>query len=305
MTGRRSMSDARFGTGITVGMLTLLVVLATAPASGQTPRPGGQLNLRLREDLPQGFALHETTTISSMWPAMPCFNNLVLFDPLKPLHSADTIVGELAEKWTWENQNRNLVFALRQGVRWHDGKPFTAADVKATFDLLREAPEAAGKLRINTRRDWYANIDGIDTPDAHTVVLRLKRPQPSLLLMLASGFTPIYAAHVPVATYRTGCIGTGPFKLKEWRRGEFVEYVKNPDYFIKGRPYLDGLRYQVIRERSTALAALQTRRVDVPFPGDTSKTMADQLKRAVPSLVVTQVGTAVVDHLLINTTRPP
>ena len=70
--------------------------------------------------------------------------------------------------------------------------------------------------------------------------------------MLASGFTPIYAAHVPAASYRTGCIGTGPFKVKEWRKGEFVEYVRNPDYFVKGRPYLDGLRYLIIAERGTA-----------------------------------------------------
>src|SRR5215470_12609970 len=124
MTGRRSMSDARFGTGITVGMLTLLVVLATAPASGQTPRPGGLLNLRLREDLPQGFAMHETSTISSMWPAMPCFSNLVLFDPMKTTHSLDGLVPELAERWSWQDGGRSLVFVLRSGVKWHDGQPF-------------------------------------------------------------------------------------------------------------------------------------------------------------------------------------
>jgi len=72
------------------------LVLLTGPAEGQAPRSGGSLTLRLREDLPQGFAVHESATISTMWPAMPCFSNLVLFDPLKPTHSADTIVGELA-----------------------------------------------------------------------------------------------------------------------------------------------------------------------------------------------------------------
>jgi ABC-type transport system substrate-binding protein len=104
-------------------MLAGFIALTAVPTLGQVPRYGGRLTLRLREDLPQGFSLHETTTISSMWPAMPCFNNLLLFDPLKPVHSTDTIIGELAERWTWENQNRNLVFALRRGVPWHDGKP--------------------------------------------------------------------------------------------------------------------------------------------------------------------------------------
>jgi peptide/nickel transport system substrate-binding protein len=223
---------------------------AASPALGEVPRQGGWLTLRLREDLPQGFAIHESPTISTMWPAMPCLSNLVLFDPLKPTHSVDTVLPELAERWSWQDNYRKLVFFLRKEVRWHDGRPFTARDVKYTFDILREAPDAAGKLRLNPRREWYVNVEAVEVADPLTVVFRLKRPQPSLLLMLASGFTPIYAAHVPAAFYRTGCIGTGPFKLKEWRKGEFIEHVKNPDYFVKGRPYLDGLRYLIIAERA-------------------------------------------------------
>ncbi|MBI4010814.1 MAG: peptide ABC transporter substrate-binding protein, partial [Candidatus Rokubacteria bacterium] len=225
---------------IAIATLTLAAALIHAPATGQAPKSGGVLNVMQREDPPQGFAIHETSTISSVWPAMPCFNNLVIFDPLKKQESLDTVIGDLAEKWSWQDNGRNLVFFLRKGVKWHDGQPFTSKDVKFTFDMLREAPDAPGKLRLNPRKDWYVNVEAVEAPDAHTVVFRLKRPQPSLLLMLASGYTPVYAAHVPSANYRTGCVGTGPFKLKEWRKGEFVDYVKNPDYFVKGRPYLDG-----------------------------------------------------------------
>jgi peptide/nickel transport system substrate-binding protein len=240
--------------------LALLVLLTGFPSLGQAPKSGGWLTLRLREDLPQGFAINESPTISTMWPAMPCLSNLVLFDPLKPIHSVDTIVGELAERWSWQDSYHKLVFFLRSDVKWHDGKPFSSKDVKYTFDTLREAPDAPAKLRLNPRQEWYANVEAVDAPDPQTVVFRLKRPQPSFLLMLASGFTPIYAAHVPVASYRTGCVGTGPFKVKEWRKGEFVEYAKNPDYFVKGRPYLDGLRYLIIAERGTATAARGTTR---------------------------------------------
>jgi peptide/nickel transport system substrate-binding protein len=285
--------------------LAALVLLTGSPSQGQTPKSGGWLTLRLREDLPQGFAINESATISTMWPAMPCLSNLVLFDPLKPSHSMDTVVGELAERWSWQESYRKLVFFLRKDVKWHDGKPFSSKDVKYTFDTLREAADAPAKLRLNPRREWYANVEAIEAPDPQTVVFRLTRPQPSLLLMLASGFTPIYAAHVPAASYRTGCVGTGPFKVKEWRKGEFVEYVRNPDYFVKGRPYLDGLRYLIIAERGTATAALQTGRVDVAFPGETPKGIADQLKKAVPRLVVTPVNTSVLDHLMINIRKPP
>jgi len=286
-----------------LAVLALVVALA-GPALAQAPKAGGTLNLRLREDLPQGFAIHESPTISTLWPAMPCFSNLVLFDPAKPTHSADALVGELAERWSWQDEYRSLVFFLRKDVKWHDGHSFTATDVVYTFDLVREARDA-GKLRINPRRDLFANVASVEAVDPLTVVIRLKRPQPSLLIIIASGFTPIYAAHVPPAAYRTGCIGTGPFKLKEWKRGEYVEYVKNADYFIKGRPYLDGLRYTMIRERGTGVAALQSGRVDVAFPGETPKTIAEQLKRAVPQIVSSTVGTAVVDHLLFNTAKPP
>jgi len=263
------------------------------------------LNITQREDLPQGFAIHETSTISTVWPAMPCLNNLVLFDPLKKTESMDTIIGELAEKWSWQDNYRNLVFFLRKGVKWHDGQPFTSKDVKFTFDMLREAADAPAKLRINPRKDWYANVEAIETPDTHTAVFRLKKPQPSLLMMLASGYTPVYAAHVPPANYRTTCVGTGPFKLKEWRKGEYVEFVKNPDYFVKGRPYLAGLKYFVIVERGTRQAAMQAGKLDVSFPGETTKTAAEQLKKAVPQLVITPVAQAVSDNIIMNVKKPP
>src|SRR5437867_12739034 len=96
--------------------------------------------------------------------------------------------------------------------------------------MLREAPDAPAKLRINPRKDWYTNVQTIEALDPHMVIFHLKRPQPSLLMMLASGYTPVYAAHVPPANYRTACIGTGPINLEEWRKGECVELVKKPDY---------------------------------------------------------------------------
>ncbi|HET7342152.1 MAG TPA: ABC transporter substrate-binding protein [Methylomirabilota bacterium] len=281
------------------------VLAAGTPAVSQAPKTGGVLTVAQREETPQGFAIHETSTVSTTWPAMPCLSNLVLFNPAKQQESTDTVIGELAEKWSWQDNYRNLVFFLRKGVKWHDGQPFTSKDVKFTFDMLREAPDAQGKLRINPRKDWYANVVNVEAPDPFTVIFHLKRPQPSLLLMLASGYTPIYAAHVPPAQYRTSCVGTGPFKLKEWRKGEFIEYVKNPDYFVKGRPYLDGIRYVIIKERGTRVAALQAGQVQVAFPGDTSKTTAEQLKSAVPKMVITRAAENVNENVIMNTKKPP
>ena len=268
-------------------------------------KPGGTLNVMLREDLSQGFAVHESATISVVFPSSPCFNNLVMFDPANPVENPDSVVPELAERWSWQDNYRNLVMFLRKNVKWHDGQPFTSKDVKYTFDMVSEAPESHAKLRLNPRKDWYANVEAIEAADPYTVVFRLKRPQPSLLMLLASGYSPIYAAHINPADYRTRCIGTGPFKLKEWRRGEFIEYVRNPDYFVKDRPYLDGLKYVIIVERGTRTAALQSGQLDVAMPGETTKTAAEQMKKAVPQLVVTPVAASVTDNIVMNEKKPP
>ena len=298
----------------TLRVSALLLILAAAavvvPAAAQAPavregKPGGVLRPVLREDLPQGFAIHESATNSVTWPAMPCYSNLVVYDQTKRLGRADTIVAELAEKWSWQDNYRNLVFFLRRDVKWHDGQPFTSKDVKFTFDVVREAAEAPAKLRINPRKEWYANVDAIEAPDPYTVVFRLKRPQPSLVAMLASGYSPVLPAHVPLAEHRSRCIGTGPFKFKEWKRGQSVELVRNPDYFVKGRPYLDGVRYTVIVERGTRVAALQAGQIDVAYPGETTLSIAEQLQKSVPGMVFTETASNVSENLLLNTRKPP
>jgi peptide/nickel transport system substrate-binding protein len=287
-----------------LALLVLAVGVIAAPAIGQTPRRGGVLNAMLAED-PPGFSIHESATISGVWPVMPCYSNLVLFDPLKPVETVDTIIPELAEKWSWQDSYRNLVFFLRKNVRWHDGKPFTARDVKYTFDVVREAPDAPARLRLSPRKDWYANVEAIETPDPHTVIFRLHRPQPSLLLMLASGYSPVYPAHVPLNDLRQKCVGTGPFRLKEYARGQFVEMERNPDYFVPSRPYLDGIRYPIITERGTRLAALQAGRLDTSVPLEMTKTMAETVKQNAPSVIVAEIGQNGSDNVVLNHKKPP
>ena len=291
-----------------LALFLILSGLAVVPVAAQTVvpgKPGGTLRMVLREDLPQGFSVHETATNSVTWPSMPCYSNLVVYDQTKRLGRMETIVPELAEKWSWQDNYRNLVFFLRKDVRWHDGRPFTSKDVKFTFDTVREAPDAPAKLRINPRKEWYANVEAVEAPDPHTVVFRLKRPQPSLVAMLASGYSPVIPAHVPIPEHRSRCIGTGPFKFKEWKRGQSVDLVRNPDYFVKGRPYLDGVRYTVIVERGTRVAALQTNQIDAAYPGETTLSIMEQLKGAVPSMLFTETASNVSENLLLNTKKPP
>ena len=291
-----------------IAALVILVAAAlfaaAADAQAGKPKRGGILNSVLTED-PPGLLVHESATISNVWPMSPCYSNLVIFDPLKPLDSAETVIPELAEKWSWQDNYRNLVFFLRRNVKWHDGRTFTSADVKYTFDAVREAPDSVGKLRTSPRKDWYANVEAIEAPEPHTVVFRLKRPQPSLLLMFASGYSPVFPAHVPVAELRQRCVGTGPFRQKEYLRGQLIELERNPSYFVPDRPYLDGIRYTIIRERGTRLAALQAGRVDAFLPLEMTKAMADAARAQAPSLVITEVGQNGSDNVILNHKRAP
>src|SRR5688500_4504717 len=161
----------------------LLVLALCVPPPSQAPKPGGVLRIHPLS-APPSLSPHEESTIAPVQPASACYNNLIYFDPAKKQESESTIIPELAERWSWQDGHRNLVFLLRKDVKWHDGQPFTSKDVKYTFDAVRGAPDATAKLRVNPRKLWYENVEHIETPDPHTVVFRLKRPQPSLLLML-------------------------------------------------------------------------------------------------------------------------
>jgi peptide/nickel transport system substrate-binding protein len=281
----------------------LLVLALCVPAPAQAPKSGGVLRIHPLS-APPSLSPHEESTIATVQPASACYNNLIYFDPAKKQESESTIIPELAERWSWQDGHRNLVFLLRKDVKWHDGQPFTSKDVKYTFDAVRGAPGATAKLRVNPRKLWYENVEHIETPDPHTVVFRLKRPQPSLLLMFASGYSPVYPAHVPFAELKTKCVGTGPYKLKDYRPGEFLEFVRNPDYFVKGRPYLDGIKWVIIKDRSTQIAALQAGQLDVAGSG-WNIANAEAAKKGKPELTVLTSDSNVNVNVLVNFKKAP
>ena len=131
--------------------------------------------------------------------------------------------------------------------------PFTAKDVQCTWDLL--TGKASEKLRVNPRKSWYRNLAAVTTNGDYEVTFHLTRPQPAFLTLLASGYSPIYPCHVPPRDMRQHPIGTGPFKFVAFKPNEYIKVTRNPDYWKKGRPYLDGIEYTIIRNLSTAILA--------------------------------------------------
>jgi peptide/nickel transport system substrate-binding protein len=162
--------------------------LLAAPVHAEEPKHGGILRIYHR-DSPASASILEEATFSTNIPFMGVYNNLVLYDQHKPQNSIDTIVPELAESWSLNDDKTKLTFKLRTGVKWHDGKPFTAADVKCTFDLLMG--KSKDKLRKNPRETWYNNVVDVTTNGDNEASFNLKRPQPSLIALLASGYSPI------------------------------------------------------------------------------------------------------------------
>src|SRR5215469_1104308 len=220
-------------------------ILASAPAVAQ--KSGGILKISFFDN-PASMSLHEEATGAALRPMMGVFNNLVMYDQQVAQNRPDTIIPDLAESWTWSEDGKELTFKLRRGVKWHDGKVFTAADVKCTWDLLQgRAPET---LRLNPRKAWYRNLDEVTTSDDN-VTFRLKRPQPYLLALLASGVSPVYPCHVSPAQMRQRPIGTGPFKFVEYKPNEHIKLTRNPDYWRPERPYLDGLEFPIVPSVAT------------------------------------------------------
>src|SRR5580704_9422008 len=120
------------------------LALTLISASALAQKSGGILKIP-HGDSPASMSIHEESTIVAEGPMMAVFNNLVMFDQHVAQNSMATIVPDLALSWAWGEDGKDLTFKLRDGVKWHDGKPFTAADVKCTWDLLTEKGEA--KLR--------------------------------------------------------------------------------------------------------------------------------------------------------------
>src|SRR6266436_4136846 len=223
----------------------LFAISAGEPAFAQ--KQGGVLRMS-HFDSPASMSIHEEATAAANRPMMGVFNNLVMYKQDVPQNSMQSIVPDLAVSWSWSEEGTELTFPLREGVKWHDGKPFTAKDVKCTWDML--TGKSNDKLRLNPRKSWYRNLEEVTVNGDYEVTFHLKRPQPSFLALLAAGWSPVYPCHVSPREMRAHPIGTGPFKFVEFKPNEGIKLTRNPDYWKQDRPYLEAIEYTIIKNRS-------------------------------------------------------
>src|SRR5947207_2284888 len=267
-------------------LLSLLAGLALAahPAEAQDkPHYGGELVFVVPSD-PPSYDAHEEETFGVIHPMAPHYNTLLRVDPFD--RTGTNTVGDLAESWTVSKDGLVYTFKLRQGVKFHDGNELTSKDVKASYDKIVFPPAGVKSLR----KAAYSSVEVVEAPDPYTVRFRLKWPESSLPLNLASPWNWIYRADVlakDIHWYETHVNGTGPFTFVEHVRGSHWVGKKNPNYWDKGKPYLDGYRAIFISSSAAQVAAVRGERAHIQFRSF-SPVERDQLVQALGPKITVQ-----------------
>src|SRR5712692_6393678 len=246
-----------------------------APAEAQEkPRPGGILTWFDYGD-PGRLDVHAESPLVVQQATAGIWSGLLHYDPDNP----SKIAGDLAERWTVSPDGKTYTFHLRKGVKWHDGQPFSAADVKASFDRILnpefQSPKCGASLK--------PLVQSVEMLDANNVLVKygdLNQPEAQ--------------------------IGTGPFRFKKYERGSVIEWEKNPSYFIPGLPYLDGVKQFILVGGPTQLAAAKAAKVMLwdAWP-PMRKTQADELRRARDDVEIYQAPINTLFLIYLNSQKPP
>lgn len=234
-------------------MLASVAFSAVTPLGGLAyaePKQGGSLTMSLDPEPP--VLVSAINSSSSVYVV-----SSKIFDGLVSYDKDFKLLPRLATEWEMAPDGLSVTFKLRQGVTWHDGKPFTSADVQFTFLEILKKMHARGK-------STFRNLEAVETPDEHTAIFKLGAPTPYLMRALAGAESPILPKHLYEGTdltknpANTQPVGTGPFKFGEFVRGSHVVLVRNENYWDEGKPYLDQLVIRFIADSASRAAALES-----------------------------------------------
>jgi peptide/nickel transport system substrate-binding protein len=261
--------------------LALALALPTLPARAE-PTRGGTLRVLIEQE-PTALLSIATTAGATRRVSAKVTEGLLTYDlDFKPQ-------PQLATAWTVGADGLTYEFKLRPGVKWHDGKDFTSEDVAFSIKTLKELHPRG--------RSTFANVVEVATPDPLTVVIRLSKPAPYLLLALAGSESPIIPKHVfagaDVLSNKalSAPIGTGPFKFKEWSKGSHIIYERNPDYWAAGKPFVDRLVIRFIPDPAARSAAIEAGEIDLAVGSPVPRVDLARLKDN-PALAIDDRGYA-------------
>ncbi|MDI6772495.1 MAG: ABC transporter substrate-binding protein [bacterium] len=227
-----------------------LVILVSLVGVTWAQTPGGSLTVAILGEPP----VLDPTASTSMEIARVFYDNVL--QGLVKFNVKGEIIPALAESWKISPGGLTYTFALRQNVKFHDGSAFTAQDVLFKFERARDAKSG------HMHPAYYRDITKIETPNATTVVFRLKQPNSEFMMNLARPES-IIGPKNRVEEQKTHPIGTGPFKFVAWERGVGIRLEKFGQYYVRGRPYLDRVTFRFVPDQGAQLAALRAGDLDV------------------------------------------
>jgi peptide/nickel transport system substrate-binding protein len=260
---------------------SLVVAIPAAAPAAESPRHGGVLLAVIGAD-PPSLDPHQESTFANLQLVAPLYSLLLQVDP----YAYPKIIGDLATEWKIASDGLTYTFKLRPDVKFHDGSPLTAVDVKATYDKIIFPPQGVRSIR----KSAYTAVERVEAPDPGTVVFKLKFPSASLLSNLASPWNVIYPKKYldkDPNYFKTNVVGSGPFKFKSYTRGATFEGVRNPAYFVKDRPYLEGYKFFISPETSVRAAAIRSGRAYIEFR-HLPNSEVDAIKKQLADKVVVQ-----------------
>jgi peptide/nickel transport system substrate-binding protein len=280
--------------------------LVLAEAHGEKPRYGGKFLSVGNEEIPF-YDMHQTSLGGVYAAVAPAYNCLIRTSPYDP--RGQEIIPELADTWEVSDSGKTITFHLHSGVKWHDGTPFSSADVKYTIERIMNPPQGMVSPRGPV---FNAIIDRVEAPDSDTVVVHGKGPSKLLLTLFASGHNVIIPKHIvekdPVNALKTQVVGTGPFRLKEPPTTTLWKYERNQDYFKKDLPYLDEIEIHIITDPQALVTAVLSKRIywsDVfPHPNmdrDLAKSTAQQN----PNIMYAANPGMIIAHITLQGEKPP
>jgi len=266
---------------LAVLVTSLVLAMPGTAAAAETPRKGGILLAVIGADAPS-LDPHQESTFATLQMVAPLYSTLVQIDP----YNYPKIIGDAATEWNIAPDGLTYTFKIRPGIKFHDGAPLTATDVKATYDKIVFPPEGVRSIRKNA----YSAVTSIAAPDPGTVVFKLKFPSASLLDNLASPWNVIYPKKYldkDPNHFKNNVVGSGPFKFKSYTRGSTFEGERNPDYFVKDRPYLNGYKFFISPETSVRAAAIRSGRAYIEFR-DLPNSEVEAIRKQLGDKVVVQ-----------------
>lgn len=252
---------------LATGMGALLAAALAMPmAQAQTPKHGGTLTYLIPASSPPSFDGHKETTYATVHSAAPFYSTLISINPENPSSTTDFVCDLCTTMPTPTDGGKTWTFKIRDGVKFHDGNPLTAADVAESWNYIIHPPKGVS----SARESYYVMVDTVTAPDPSTVVFKLKFATAAFLPAIADPYAWIYEKKIldkDPHWYEKNILGSGPFKFAGYEIGQSIKGVRDPNYYHKGEPYLDGFVGIYAPKQAVRLDAIRADRAAMEFRG--------------------------------------